>query len=204
MDIRNKTIVFFGDSITDTCKSINKEYPFGTGYVNMLRADLISDYGNDAPTIINEGISGNKTEDLLFRINDVIVHKPDIVFVYIGINDVWHPFEAGNIPNNKDILNRLKDIHNILSRKSKVIVIMPYLLPSDDFFKSLNPLFIKFRNDELEFLKLNNYNYIDLQFEFEKIIPNVENLLITKDSVHPTIFGHGYIAQIILNYLKNF
>jgi len=41
--------------------------------------------------VINKGISGNKITDLQGRLQkDVLDLKPNIVFIYIGINDVWH------------------------------------------------------------------------------------------------------------------
>ena len=41
-NLKGKKIVFFGDSITDTCKSFNKEYPYGSGYVSIIIGDLHS------------------------------------------------------------------------------------------------------------------------------------------------------------------
>lgn len=37
------------------------------------------------------GIGGNKVYDLYLRMEkDVLMEKPDIVVIYIGVNDVWH------------------------------------------------------------------------------------------------------------------
>jgi len=41
--------------------------------------------------VIGAGISGNKVPDLQRRLErDVLKKKPTVVFIYIGINDVWH------------------------------------------------------------------------------------------------------------------
>ncbi len=46
--------------------------------------------------LIGKGISGDKVSDLLARYKeDVIKLNPDIVFIYIGINDVWHKYDYG-------------------------------------------------------------------------------------------------------------
>lgn len=75
-------VVFFGDSIT--------EAGIGPGgYVTLIK-DSLQRRGSGA-NIIGAGVSGNKVEQLLARIDkDVIALKPTTVVVYIGINDVWH------------------------------------------------------------------------------------------------------------------
>lgn len=75
-------IVFFGDSITEAGAAPG-------GYVALIR-DSLQRRGS-AAGIIGAGVSGNKVEQLLERIDrDVIARKPTAVVVYIGINDVWH------------------------------------------------------------------------------------------------------------------
>ena len=77
-------IVFLGDSITQGGGGPK-------GYVTLIKNKLQekkSDLGVEA---INAGIGGNKVPDLQGRVDrDVIAKKPTIVFIYIGINDIWH------------------------------------------------------------------------------------------------------------------
>ncbi|NUN69568.1 MAG: G-D-S-L family lipolytic protein [Bacteroidetes bacterium] len=75
-------IVFFGDSITELGVKPN-------GYVTLIR-DSLKSIGADA-SVTGAGISGNKIGDLLARAErDVLPHRPTVVVIYIGINDVWH------------------------------------------------------------------------------------------------------------------
>jgi lysophospholipase L1-like esterase len=75
-------VILFGDSITEMGAGPG-------GYVTILK-DSLQHRGSTAE-IIGAGVSGNKVEQLLARIDrDVIVRKPTTVVVYIGINDVWH------------------------------------------------------------------------------------------------------------------
>jgi isoamyl acetate esterase len=75
-------VVFFGDSITEMGVAPG-------GYVTLIK-DSLQHRGSRA-NIIGAGVSGNKVEQLLARIDkDVIALKPTTVVVYIGINDVWH------------------------------------------------------------------------------------------------------------------
>ena len=39
--------------------------------------------------------------------------------------------------------------------------------------------------------------------EIDKYVGVNEKRSVTKDSVHPTLLGHGIIAQTTLEYLKN-
>ena len=202
MNLENKKIVFFGDSITDTNKLKFEEYPYGMGYVNMFRAEVRELYDNP-PIVYNEGVGGDKTENLIARLSTALSHNPDIVVLFIGINDVWHPYEAGVMPNNKEILKRLDYLCQEITKKSRLIVILPFLFPIDDFFNSLYPYYESFKKEEIEYLKSKNYEYIDMHNEIDKYVGVNGKRSVTKDSVHPTLLGHGIIAQTILEYLKN-
>ncbi len=87
-------ILFFGDSITDARRSNEKTYvpalSLGCGYVQQIAGRLIekSPVGYE---FVNTGIAGNRIVDLYARVQtDVWSHKPDLVSILVGINDVWH------------------------------------------------------------------------------------------------------------------
>jgi len=77
-------IVFLGDSITQAGVKPDGYVTLLTGAIKAANPDLgIETFG--------AGISGNKVPNLQARLEkDVIDKKPTIVFIYIGINDVWH------------------------------------------------------------------------------------------------------------------
>lgn len=84
---KNATIVCLGDSIT--------EWP--DGYVTILQNLISAGYPERNVHVINSGIGGHKAPDMLARLNrDVIAHRPQIVTINVGINDVWHGFRGGN------------------------------------------------------------------------------------------------------------
>jgi lysophospholipase L1-like esterase len=67
-------IVFFGDSLT--------EATIGVSFVDKVAAAM------PGHRFINEGVNGDTSLNLLRRVdNDVLKHKPDGVFVMIGVND---------------------------------------------------------------------------------------------------------------------
>ena len=202
---KNKTIVFFGDSITDTCKRDNPNYKYGAGYVNMVKTELDVCYPDLNITIYNEGINADETGHLLERFNESIVNKnPDLVFMLIGINDVWHPFENKNDYCNADIISRIdllvKKIKNL---GSEVVLITPYLFPREpflDFFTELYPHFESFYNEYKIYIEAKKLDYIDIH-KILKPYADISNNRVTKDSVHPDVIGHGIIAQAIIDYL---
>ena len=78
-------IVCFGDSVTGLY--------YHTGgrraYTDLLALALRRSFPEASVTAINAGISGNDTRDALARITeDVLSHKPDLVTVMFGLNDM--------------------------------------------------------------------------------------------------------------------
>lgn len=77
-----KKILFFGDSITQAGVDPG-------GYIRLL--DSMARESGSAFEMIGAGISGNKVYDLYLRMEtDVLAKQPDLVVIYIGVNDVWH------------------------------------------------------------------------------------------------------------------
>lgn len=82
-------IVFFGDSITQAGIKPG-------GYIDVLKQLLTEKNLKDQYQLIGAGISGNKVYDLYLRIEeDVLAHQPDVVVIWIGVNDVWHKQSSG-------------------------------------------------------------------------------------------------------------
>lgn len=81
---KGERIVFLGDSITQAGAGPK-------GYVSLIRNALKEKHPDLGIEIIGAGISGNKVPDLQRRLErDVLKKNPTLVFIYIGINDVWH------------------------------------------------------------------------------------------------------------------
>lgn len=77
-------VVFFGDSITEA-----GVHP--GGYITQLRDSLSAQGKSRQFELIGSGIGGNKIYDLYLRLEeDVLQRKPDVVVMYVGVNDVWH------------------------------------------------------------------------------------------------------------------
>ncbi|HEY8968989.1 MAG TPA: GDSL-type esterase/lipase family protein, partial [Puia sp.] len=82
-------VIFFGDSITQQGAQPG-------GYIVKMKEALEkAGRGNDFD-LIGAGIGGNKIYDLYLRMDeDVLAQKPDVVVIWIGVNDVWHKTSSG-------------------------------------------------------------------------------------------------------------
>lgn len=110
-------ILFFGDSITDCFRtsSPNPDTSVGEGFVKRV-AEYFEQNEKGKHEIINRGISGHRTVDLLARIKkDCINLKPDLVSILIGVNDVWHGVKY----NNGVHLELFTEVYKIILREIK-------------------------------------------------------------------------------------
>ncbi|GGO63172.1 lipase [Microbacterium nanhaiense] len=118
-------LVFVGDSITDSHRDRDDARSLGDGYVAQIAAEL------PEAEIVNVGISGNRAVDLEARwATDVVPTSPDVLTIYIGINDTWRRFDRDDATSAEDFeasLRRLLDTEVV--RGARVILVEPFLLP---------------------------------------------------------------------------
>jgi acyl-CoA thioesterase-1 len=117
-------IVAIGDSITA-----------GGGYLRDIDAVFARQYpGLKLPKVINQGISGQKAEDLVQRFGkDVVQLKPAFVTISIGINDVWH--RLGKPHDEKVLADYRKNVAKMVDQAQKagikVILLTPTVIQED-------------------------------------------------------------------------
>ena len=198
-------IIFFGDSITQL--GVNPG-----GYVTLVD-QAIGGAGFDVE-VIGAGISGHKVPDLQERLErDVLSKDPTIVFVYIGINDVWHwelaktrdhlrgttpeDFESGLL----DIIGRMKD-YNI-----RVILCTPTVVGEQK--GGVNPLdemLDEYAAISRKVAQVADIQLLDLRKAFIDYLDenNVENAyqdMLTYDGVHLNDRGNQFLASLVLDAL---
>ena len=87
--VKKTKIVFFGDSITQA--GVNKG-----GYIDRVQNFINQHSQQDNYELAGAGIGGNKVYDLYLRMEeDVLAKDPQVVVIYVGINDVWHKTTHG-------------------------------------------------------------------------------------------------------------
>lgn len=200
----NFSVVFYGDSVTDTCRFANKDFVYGSGYANMVISHLQTNYMGMNLKLYNLGVSGNRTCDLIQRINEVKNVKPDIVFILIGVNDAWRKYDMNDETTHEQFEKNYKTILNELFKTNpslKVILLEPFTLPLADWVvqirEDLDPK-IEIVN---KIAKEYNLDLIPLDKIFKENSKIISQERLTIDGIHPTILGHALIAEQIINKL---
>ena len=86
---KKSKVIFFGDSITQA--GVQKG-----GYILLADSMCKAQGLGDNYEFTGAGIGGNKVYDLYLRMEtDVLDKNPDIVAIYVGVNDVWHKSSYG-------------------------------------------------------------------------------------------------------------
>ena len=205
-------IVFLGDSITQQAEDLED------GFISIIRQNLVQDKFE----LVGKGISGNKVSDLLTRYkSDVLDLNPDIVFIYIGINDVWHKYDFGT---GSDIDLYEKGLRTIISDikslGSEIVLCTPTVIGENtgDFelgnqFKDVETM--EKMNGDLDTFsdvvrKLSNEyetELLDLRKIFmdylaENNINNDAAGILTTDGVHLNEQGNKLIADQMIKFIN--
>ena len=192
-------IVFQGDSITDAGRDRRNYHNLGDGYPKFA-AELIREaYPDTDFEFINFGISGNRTCELFDRLyKDAIEFQPDIISLFIGINDVWHRYEPTRIlttdeqimTNYRAILERVKNETN-----AKIIVLVPYVLDCKGV-EYLKPDHARLA----AMVKELGAKYADVVVPLDELFDEAMKtqphpLYYSADGVHPNEEGAKFIAE---------
>lgn len=203
MPQKKKRVVFFGDSITQQGVEPG-------GYIT--RIDSICKLENKAAEFefIGSGIGGNKVYDLYLRLDDdVLAKNPDIVVIYIGVNDVWHKasFGTGTDPDKFErfynaILKKLKE------RNVKVILCTPAVIGErTDFSNQQDGDMNRYSDIIRGIARTNNLLLVDLRQKFldynkQHNPDNKESGILTRDRVHLNEKGNQLVGDELWKGLK--
>ena len=207
MEMRSKiTILFQGDSITDSGRNYKKDENLGTGYVMMAALWFSAMYPEMEVKVLNRGISGNRIRDLSNRWQkDTLNLKPDVVSILVGINDTLGKYFWGSPTSVSDFEN---DYRMILRQtrdnlNSQIVLMEPFsIIVTKDQLKlreDLNPKIEVVRKLSEEFETL----LIPLDKIFDEAVKKREPQFWSQDGIHPTPVGHALIAQSWLKALMN-
>jgi lysophospholipase L1-like esterase len=199
-----QTFLFIGDSITD-CGRRDEPDGIGHGYVRLIRDYLYAKNPTLAPRVINTGISGNRVTDLALRWKeDVIEHAPDVLSIFVGINDVWHGLRKDN-PAGVPIEQFVETYHVILRQvhgalpKTKVVLCQPSVIepPSPAEGNAVLQPYVRAVNElKREF---GAVALVPLHTAFVNARRMRPDINWTPDGVHPSSAGHMLIARTWLS-----
>jgi isoamyl acetate esterase len=200
--LKKTKIVFFGDSITQ--QGVNKG-----GYIDLIQQNINTKGLQNDWEVAGAGIGGNKVYDLYLRMeDDVLAKNPDVVVIYIGINDVWHKSSSGT-GTDKDKFEKFYTaiIRKLQARNIKVYVCTPTVIgelkdnrnPQDGDLNSYGDII---RN----LAKANNCTLIDLRnsfitYEAQNNADNKDRGVLTTDRVHLNPAGNELVAAEMMKAL---
>ncbi len=198
---RSQKLVFAGDSITDAGRFEEAWKPLGAGFVRDVWQLLSACCPSLGLTVVNKGVSGNRSCDLLARWDtDVIREAPDWLFIKIGVNDVWRTFDGlgDHVPidaferNYREMLDR-----TVAGTGAEIVPIEPFLVEPNaaDPFRALLD---QYRGVVRRLAQERGLRLVKLQDAFDKALKAKSAAFWSEDRVHPTEAGHMLIALEIL------
>lgn len=203
---KNSFILFQGDSITDTGRtdSADPAASLGYGYPAKIAETLANDYADLGVSVINRGISGNRTWDLLERWDkDCIDINPDYFSLLIGVNDTWRRYDSGMITTAEEYETNMRTLLDrvVKETNAKIILLNIFLLDVTSDKANMRPDLVEKQEVISRLIKEYDVTYIDIQKKFDEMVANGTPMTdLSEDGVHPTDFGHSVIAA---EWLKN-
>jgi lysophospholipase L1-like esterase len=176
-----KKIVLMGNSITEHWQTYNPLFFEENSF------------------LINKGISGQTTVEMLFRFNeDVINQNPQAVYILAGINDIAQ--NSGYISIDDISTNIIK--MGLLAQKNNIKVIICSVMPVTEIawnekIKNANQKVIELNHQLINKSKKNNFIYLDYYSEMKE-----ELSLLTYDGLHPNEKGYLKMIAILKKSLK--
>ncbi len=194
-------VIFFGDSITELGV---KEKPY-KGYILEMNDKIRAEKKSDAYDLIGSGISANKVYDLYLRLEeDVLSKNPDIVFIWVGVNDVWHKTLLGTGTDADKFENFYLAILKKLKDKGiKAVLVTPAVVgEKTDMSNPLDGDLNKYCNIIRDIAKKNDLPLVDLRNEFSNYYKtnnpnNEEKNILTYDKVHLNTKGNQLVANLM-------
>jgi lysophospholipase L1-like esterase len=197
-----KRVIFFGDSITQAGARPG-------GYITRIN-DLLTKQGKAADyDLVGAGISGNKVYDLYLRLeDDVLAKQPDLVFIYIGVNDVWHKRTSGTGTDPDKFMKFYEAlIRKLQAANAKVVLCTPAVIgEKTDHSNEQDGDLNQYSNMIRELAKKQNIPLCDLRkafldYNLKNNSDNKAQGILTSDRVHLNDTGNQFVAEQMLSFL---
>ncbi|MGP9492061.1 GDSL-type esterase/lipase family protein [Psychrobacter sp. AOP7-B1-24] len=169
------TVIALGDSLT---------YGYGASPETAYPAALAS---MTKWRVVNEGVNGDTSADVLARTEKVIGQNPDLVLLSVGGNDVLQ-----QLPPNITTANITATINQLKSADIPVVLIaQPYFSASALFGKaSDNPIYEDISESEGVPLYANGWSKV------------LSDDALKSDKIHANTAGYRQFSEGLYNYLQ--
>jgi lysophospholipase L1-like esterase len=176
--ITRKDTVFLGNSLTE-------------GF------DLAGHFGRD--DLINRGMSGNLTQHVYYRLEEITKIKPAAVFLMIGINDILNGVKKEVIVSNIQ-----KIIDDIIRKCPDTNLYLQSVLPVNETNlignENLNIGIYELNNSLRILCKQRKISFIDIHPDFLNDKGEM-NMKYTYDGVHLTKEGYLHWAELLKDFI---
>jgi lysophospholipase L1-like esterase len=196
---KSKRVIFFGDSITEAAVKPG-------GFITRMGDALAKKGVSDQYELVGAGIGGNKVYDLYLRMeDDVLAKNPDVVLIYIGVNDVWHKQTSGT-GTDADKFEKFYTaiLKKLQARNIRVIVCTPAVIGektdcTNQQDGDMNKYSQIVRNLAVQFhCDLVDLRRAFLDYDLRNNPGNKESGILTTDRVHLNDQGNQLVADEIL------
>jgi len=200
---KRSKVIFFGDSIT-------QQGVRPGGYVTRIDSMCKLENKSDQYEFIGAGVGGDKTYDLYLRMDsDVLMKNPDIVLIYIGVNDVWHKATSGT-GTDADKFERFYNaiIKKLKDRNIKVILCTAAVIgEKTDFSNQQDGDMNQYCNILRRIAANNNLPLVDLRktfldYNLKNNPDNKDRGILTTDRVHLNAKGNQLVADEMWKAIK--
>lgn len=197
-------IIFLGDSITQAGV-------LDGGYISLSAHAITKQYPKLAIELIGAGINGHRVNHCQKRLDrDVLQKKPSTVFIYIGVNDVWHwQHERGTTAD--EFKAGLEDITTrILKSGAKIILCTPSVIGERvDGSNKYDHMLDDYADISRNLACQNGVELLDLRAEFMTYLKahnphNMAQGILTKDGVHLNKQGNIFLSSLVLEAFNVF
>ena len=201
-----KKILFMGDSITDAERTTTGcGQGLGCGYARLVSAHLGYNFPGEYE-FFNRGIGGNRTVDLLGRIqSDCIGLKPDILTIMIGVNDAWNRTDGISPEVGFELYDLfVRQVKEALPN-IKILILEPFAF----YGKGTQDIWDTFEHEIECRAEMSRQIAEKYDLPFVRLKPALQNLIdktnvadVCYDGVHPTCSGHEVISRVVYEELK--
>lgn len=191
-----KKVIFFGDSITQAGVQPG-------GYIRLIDSIIALEKKSADYELVGAGIGGDKIYDLYLRMEeDVLKKQPDIVVIYVGVNDVWHKTSSGT-GTDYNKFGRFYEavVAKLQAAGAQVIICTPAVIGERTDHSNPQDGDLNFYSQWLRnFAAKKSIPLVDLRSLFMQynLVNNPENKesgILTRDRVHLTPAGNNLVAK---------
>ncbi len=169
--------------------------PLGCGQIVMLGDSMteLNDWARAIPgkaAVRNRGVSGDTSDGILARMDEIVASRPKAVFLLIGTNDIW----TSNSPE-VTVANISAAVDRIRVQSPNTMVFVQTVFPlrldaaPHDKVRAINAL-LKVESGKARFVLLDTY----------KLMADRDGLMkaaYTDDGLHPNAKGNRVWAKLV-------